>query len=133
MLERLKAFLEHLRYVRNYSPETLRAYETDLRQLAAFLTEGGHGTDVRKIDPPLIRAFLASEHARETTRATMARKLSSIRSFWDWMRREGQVKENPARDVLSQSLELEARFDGSTQGLLPGMVGTAVFPDRPKP
>lgn len=42
-------------------------------------------------------------------------------------------KLNARVEGVSQSLELEARFDGSTQGLLPGMVGTAVFPDRPKP
>ncbi len=42
-------------------------------------------------------------------------------------------KLNARVEGVSQSLELEARFEGSTQGLLPGMVGTAVFPDRPKP
>jgi len=42
-------------------------------------------------------------------------------------------KLNAHVEGVSQSLELEARFEGSTQGLLPGMVGTAVFPDRPKP
>lgn len=43
------------------------------------------------------------------------------------------AKLNARVEGVSQSLELEARFEGSTQGLLPGMVGTAVFPDRPKP
>ncbi|MBS0337962.1 MAG: HlyD family efflux transporter periplasmic adaptor subunit [Proteobacteria bacterium] len=43
------------------------------------------------------------------------------------------TKLNARVEGVSQSLELEARFEGSTQGLLPGMVGTAVFPDRPKP
>ncbi len=42
-------------------------------------------------------------------------------------------KLNARVEGVSQSLELEARFEGSTQGLLPGMVGTAVFPDRLKP
>ena len=43
------------------------------------------------------------------------------------------AKLNARVEGVSQSLELEARFEGTTQGLLPGMVGTAVFPDRPKP
>lgn len=42
-------------------------------------------------------------------------------------------KLNARVEGVSQSLELEARFEGTTQGLLPGMVGTAVFPDRLKP
>lgn len=42
------------------------------------------------------------------------------------------AKLNARVEGVSQSLELEARFDGSPQGLLPGMVGTATFPGRPK-
>jgi membrane fusion protein (multidrug efflux system) len=41
-------------------------------------------------------------------------------------------KVNSRVEGVSQSLELEARFEGSTQWLLPGMVGTAVFPGRPR-
>jgi RND family efflux transporter MFP subunit len=40
-------------------------------------------------------------------------------------------KMNSRVEGISQSLELEGRFEGSTQGLLPGMVGTAIFPARP--
>lgn len=42
-------------------------------------------------------------------------------------------KLNARVEGVSQSLELEGRFEGPTQGLLPGMVGTAVFANRPKP
>ncbi len=41
-------------------------------------------------------------------------------------------KLNARVEGVSQSLELEARFDGPPQGLLPGMVGTVMFPGRPK-
>jgi len=41
-------------------------------------------------------------------------------------------KLNARVEGVSQSLELEARFDGPPQGLLPGMVGTVTFPGRPK-
>ena len=42
------------------------------------------------------------------------------------------AKTNARVEGVSQSLELEARFEGSTVGLLPGMVGTVTFPGRPK-
>lgn len=42
-------------------------------------------------------------------------------------------KLNARVEGVNQSLEIEARFDGATQWLLPGMVGTVVFPTRPKP
>ena len=41
------------------------------------------------------------------------------------------AKVNARVEGVMQALEIEGRFDGSTQWLLPGMVGTAVFPDRP--
>ena len=43
------------------------------------------------------------------------------------------AKLNSRVEGVSQTLEIEGRFEGPTQGLLPGMVGTAVFPDRPVP
>ncbi|MCX7160160.1 MAG: efflux RND transporter periplasmic adaptor subunit [Proteobacteria bacterium] len=58
----------------------------------------------------------------------------SVKTAQDGKTYRARVSKLNARvEGVSQSLELEARFDGSTQGLLPGMVGTAVFPDRPKP
>jgi membrane fusion protein (multidrug efflux system) len=58
----------------------------------------------------------------------------SVKTSQDGRMYRARVSKLNARvEGVSQSLELEARFDGSTQGLLPGMVGTAVFPDRPKP
>lgn len=43
------------------------------------------------------------------------------------------AKFNSRVEGVSQTLEIEGRFEGPTVGLLPGMVGTAVFPDRPGP
>ncbi len=58
----------------------------------------------------------------------------SVRTSQDGRTYRARVSKLNARvEGVSQSLELEAKFEGSTQGLLPGMVGTAVFPDRPKP
>lgn len=58
----------------------------------------------------------------------------SVKTSQDGRTYRARVSKLNARvEGVSQSLELEARFEGSTQGLLPGMVGTAVFPDRPKP
>jgi len=105
MLKPLGGFVSYLRHVRNYSPETVRAYESDLKQFAAFLESKGLPSDPCRIDPPLVRAFLASRLDLAKKRSTLARELSSIRSFFDWLRREGRVKDNPARDVVSPRQE----------------------------
>lgn len=43
MRRRLDEFLSYLRHVRNYSPETLRAYRSDLSQFIEFIVAGGGG------------------------------------------------------------------------------------------
>ena len=97
------AFLRHLRSVRNYSPQTLRAYRSDLQGFVRFLEARGRGS--ARVDPLAIRAFVADLGARERKRSTMARKVSALRSFYDWMRREGLGQDNPARDVSTPRLE----------------------------
>ena len=111
MRRRLEEFLSSLRHVRNYSPETLRAYESDLTWFISFLVDGGGGVtvgaepDPRRIDTQVIRAWLAKMHEREDKRSSMMRRLSALRSWYDWMRREGIVKTNPARDVATPRQE----------------------------
>jgi integrase/recombinase XerC len=100
-------FLRYLREERNYSPATIRSYGTDLSQFRAFLEPRGlgAGSDVGTIDPLAIRAFLAFLHERKDSRATIARKLSAVRSLFRWLVREGRLEENPARPVRTPRQE----------------------------
>ena len=105
MRSRLDGFLDYLRAVRNYSPRTLTAYGIDLREFEAWLKSRRHPLDPSAIDPLVVRGFLADLSLREKKRSTIARKISALRSFFDWMRREGFVEDNPARDVLTPRQE----------------------------
>ncbi|MGH9867227.1 MAG: tyrosine recombinase XerC [Candidatus Polarisedimenticolia bacterium] len=105
MRSRIDGFLEHLRAVRNYSPRTLTAYGIDLREFEAWLKSRRHPRDPNAIDPLVVRGFLADLSLREKKRSTIARKVSALRSFFDWMRRDGVVDDNPARDVLTPRQE----------------------------
>ena len=108
MHKQLADFLAHLKHVRNYSPETLRAYASDCGQFVDFL-EGGHHAgsppDARRVEPLAVRAFLADLHEKDEKRSTMARKISSLRSFFSWMRREGIVTSNPAAEIVTPRQE----------------------------
>lgn len=93
MIEYLKAFLKFLAFNRNVSPHTVRAYESDLTQ---FIGHVASEADTRKrdltpdaLDRTAIRSFLALLHAEGQSRATAARKLSAIRTFLRYLRREG--------------------------------------------
>jgi integrase/recombinase XerC len=108
--EHLKAFLQHLRLNQNASAHTVRAYESDLSQFLAFvathldrrvseLTPGD-------LDHLNARAFLADLHKRGNSKASAARKLSAIRAFGRYLRREGIIEGDPAALVGTPKREV---------------------------
>jgi integrase/recombinase XerC len=113
-------FLEYLRLERHFSPYTARCYGADLRQFAQFLAgelereasapppQPGPGAaaaaiadatgveaKIKQADALLIRRFLAHLDELEYSAATMARKIATLRSFYKWLTRDGQVPSNP--------------------------------------
>ncbi len=103
-MRRLDTFLGHLRAERGLSGETLRAYSVDLVQLGEFLSGrwglGDADPDFDEVTVQDIRAFLALVHG-EASPATRARKLSSMRTFLDWIAEHRGDDRNPARSVSS--------------------------------
>ncbi len=110
----IAAFLAHLDRERNLSTQTLRAYAEDLRQFARHLeAELGHEGHPRDVDHLMIRSFLASLHRKRLRKSSAARKLAALRTFFRYLCREGALKTNPARALLSPRVErhLPAHLD----------------------
>jgi integrase/recombinase XerC len=105
----LHDFLDVLRLNRNASAHTVRAYDSDLSQFVAFLAEDRQVKPSallpRDVDPAAVRAFLGHLHARGNSRASAARKLSTVRTFTRFLRHEGFVDGEPAALVASPRLE----------------------------
>ena len=97
-MERLQRdFLDYLRFNRNASPHTARAYASDLRQFLDFARQRLERTPApADLHHRLIRAFLADLYAQGRARASSARTLATIRSFCRYLRREGLLDDNPA-------------------------------------
>ena len=98
--EHLKAFLEHLRLNENASAHTVRAYDSDLSQYLVFLASHA-GVRVSEIGPEHLdhltaRAWLGDLNKRGNSKSSAARKLSAIRAFGRYLRREGIVEGDPA-------------------------------------
>lgn len=109
-MEEIHGFLAYLRAERGVSRETLRAYRSDLAQLLAFLAEmglataEGDETDFSRIDPVLIRAFMALLQGKGMAKSSIARKLACLRAFFRYLVREGKLRGNPAKLVKSPKL-----------------------------
>jgi integrase/recombinase XerC len=85
---------------RNASAHTVKAYGTDLAEFVSFVGP----EELQGIDHLLIRAFLGQLYERGLSKATVARALSSVRSFFKWMGRERMIESNPALLVAAPKL-----------------------------
>jgi integrase/recombinase XerC len=93
-------FLRHLSAERGASRHTVRAYRADLEDFRGYCREAGVG-EVEEVDGRLIRAYLADLHRRGRDPATVARHLSTLRSWFRFLVRRGVVEQNTARAVKS--------------------------------
>lgn len=97
------SFLEYLRHERRYSNHTVTAYDADLRGLLDDLEADGFSGGPDDLDSDRIRQWLATIHERTKPR-TRARKLSSLRSFYRYLVRNGHAKRNVGDEVMSPKL-----------------------------
>jgi integrase/recombinase XerC len=103
-------FLEHLRYERNVSEHTLRNYSSDLEQFCDYLAPAKSDSkrklpDIHEIDHITIREWLANLHAANKRKSSIARKLAALRTFFQFLVREGMLETNPAKLVNTPRLE----------------------------
>ena len=97
----LDKFLAYLDIEKNYSPHTLLNYRIDLEEFAAFSKD----QDVTTIAYVHLRKYLAELRNQQHRPRTVARKLSSLRSFFKFLHREGLIKANPAVLLMTPKLD----------------------------
>ena len=100
-------YLDHLAKERDVSPNTVRAYDRDLREFVEFLGRyyGGGAWSWQGVDRIAMRGFLGHLSKRGLGKRSMARTLSAIRSFYKYLHRNELVDSNPARAVGAPKLE----------------------------
>ncbi len=97
-------FVDYLRYERNMSPETIRAYQKDLEQFINHVTPEG-GFDASKVTNATIRQYLAHLSEKSYEKTTIVRKLATIRSFFKFLLRKGHVENNPIAEIKTPKVE----------------------------
>ena len=95
---RLSGFIDHLGHERRLSPATVKSYQRDLEQFLSWLAENGTSAP-DKINQHLVRAWVASRHRQSISGKSLQRQLSSLRTFFRYLLREGVMTHNPAEGV----------------------------------
>lgn len=98
LAEPLDQFIEHLRSEKRHSPHTCSNYQRDLTSLACQLDDAGE-LHWRALDIHGVRRHVADLSRSGLGGRSIARHLSAIRRFYDYLLREGMVSDSPALDV----------------------------------
>lgn len=100
--ELVHRYIQHLAVEDNASPRTVAAYATDLAQFTAWLERSA--LDLLTLRYRDLRGYLAEMDRARYSRRTIARKLSSLRSFYAYLANEGVVAGSPADVVATPKL-----------------------------
>ncbi|EGF57235.1 tyrosine recombinase XerC [Bacteroides fluxus] len=93
------SFLDYLLYERNYSEGTVKYYRSDILELQDFGKEMLGDLTPSDIDAELVREWIASLMDRGCASSTINRKLSSIRAYYKFLLRRGEVAVDPLRKI----------------------------------
>src|ERR1700739_3572813 len=105
IVARVEEFIAALRTERGASEHTLRAYDRELRNFATYMVaKSGSGVAGRRIEHPQIRSYLSELYGRGLAKASAARALAAIRSWFKWVARREYVEQKPARLVATPKL-----------------------------
>ncbi len=97
-------FERFLKYDRNYSVHTIRAYMNDLTEFEDFLIDAS--TEIEKVNSKIINLYSLNLYTKNS-KSTVSRKLTTLRSFFNFMVRKGNLKQNPAKLIPLPKKEKE--------------------------
>lgn len=97
----LKSFIEYLQFEKRYSPHTIISYQTDLHQFFAFFTSQYDSPSLANITPSFVRSWLAEMKNEDMTPKSLNRKISSLKSFFKYQMKVGEVKQSPMTTIVA--------------------------------
>lgn len=99
--QQIQGFLDYLKYQKRYSPHTVVSYETDLGQFFDFCFTQYEESDPVKIKSEFIRSWLASMKNEGMESRSLNRKISTLKSFFKYLLRNGLVETTPLSSIIS--------------------------------
>jgi integrase/recombinase XerC len=94
----LEHFIQYLSFEKRYSPHTIGAYEHDVQQFIDF-ADLTSIKDFQEVNSFLIRGWIVQLIDDGISNRSVNRKLASLRTYFKWLRKEGQITTNPLAKI----------------------------------
>lgn len=103
-------FLDYISVEKRYSQNTLVSYKKDLVDLLLFISETEGTEDLKKVDKKIIRNFIVSLSEKKIQKRSINRKLSSLRSFYLYLLKIGEIQVSPLETIPSLKFYAEKQI-----------------------
>jgi len=94
-------FLDYLQFEKRYSPHTITSYRRDLEDFHSFYIKTEGSEDLFKANKKVIRNFVVELSENGISKRTVNRKLSTLRSFYLFLLKLGEIKVSPVESISS--------------------------------
>ncbi|WP_184558216.1 tyrosine-type recombinase/integrase [Chryseobacterium sediminis] len=111
----LEKFLEYLQFEKRYSPHTVTSYKKDLEDFSHFFLRTESSDNLAKADKKIIRNFIVELSENNISKRSINRKLSSLRSFYLFLLKIGEIKVSPTEGVSSLKFYAEKQIPMSKE------------------
>ena len=103
-------FLDYISVEKRYSQNTLVSYKKDLEDLLLFISETEGTEDLKKVDKKINRNFIVSLSEKKIQKRSINRKLSSLRSFYLYLLKIGEIQVSPLETIPSLKFYAEKQI-----------------------
>lgn len=99
-----ESFLEYIKYEKRFSAHTIIAYENDLKQFFTYLDSMYQIKEIKEVNHAVIRSWLVQLMEQKITTRSITRKITTLKSYYKYLLRTGEVVQNPMLKVQSPKL-----------------------------
>lgn len=120
-------FLDYLQYEKRYSPHTIVSYGRDLDDFIIFHLKTEASNNIVQADKKIIRNFIVDLNEKGVSKRTVNRKLSTLRSFYLFLLRLGEIDVSPLETINSLKFYAEKQIPVSQEEM--ETLHAKVFPE----
>ncbi|KMQ62664.1 integrase [Chryseobacterium sp. BLS98] len=126
----LEKYLQYLQLEKRYSPHTITSYRKDLEDFSHFYLKTEGSEDISKADKKTIRNFIVELSENHISKRSINRKLSSLRSFYLFLLKVGEIKVSPTESISSLKFYAEKQIPISQEEMQ--TLSDRVLADQPE-